>query len=251
MSNKFYYFDTFGNDDEAYEKALSFAVKTIKGNPNLNRITFLVPSKTNTGWLDRIYGEKTVKKLFKGLNSNGINVKIETVKTYKNNHSTSSEIVICCGLNSEEIFKAQDYRQVDTIIAIPWLKENTQSWINTSNALEINKNLEINSNSSDYNEPNEIIKAAFIELTNIINTSSGISHHMDNNRAKTFIRSLYKYEQELNSDTICSYLINELGWQVKHANNIRKLIDTLNSGKYFKGGDKTGLQHHYKRWENK
>lgn len=254
MSKKHYYFDTYGNDDDAYEKAFQYAVSVIKQNPELNRITFLVPSKNSTGWLDRIYGESTVKKLFNGINYNGVIVKIETIKTYKNNYGNALEILICCGLNSEEIFKAQDYMQVDTIIAIPWLKENTQSWINTSNATKLNKDLKQEENSTEdneYPEPSEITKTALQELTNVINKSTGITHHMDNNRAKTYIRALHKYEPELSSDILCSYLVNELGWQVRHANDVRKLIDTLNNGKYFQGGEKTGLQNHYKRWKNK
>ena len=73
---------------------------------------------------------------------------------------------------------------------------------------------------------------------------------MDNARAKTYVRALKKYEPELNSDLVCSYLVNELDWQVRHSNDVRKLIDTLNNGKYFMGGEKTGLQNHYKRWKN-
>lgn len=252
MANNFYFFDTYGNDDEAYDKAFRFSAKLIKDKNELNSIIFLVSSKNNTGWLDRLFGEKTVKQLFNGAVSNGIQIKIETIKTYKNNYGNSTEVVICCGLNSEEIFKAQDYRQVDTIIAIPWLKENTQSWINTAKAIKINDDLTIhNEESNDYPEPTQIVKEAFRELTSVINTSTGISHYMDNARAKTYIRALHKYEVELNSDIVCSYLVTELGWQVRHSNDIRKLIDTLNSGKFFQGGDKTGLQNHYKRWKNK
>ncbi|AZB17627.1 hypothetical protein EG352_07525 [Chryseobacterium indologenes] len=251
MANNFYFFDTEGNDDESYDKALNFAEKLIKANKGLKRIIYLVPSKNSTGWLDRLYGVQTVKKMFNGVNLSGTAVKIETIRTYTNSYNDPSDIVICCGLNSEEIFKVQDYRQVDTIIAIPWQKENTDSWIKTAKAIKINEDLSINKevSSNAYPEPSEIVKKAFKELTLVINTSTGINHPSDNARAKTYVRALHKYEPELNSDIVCSYLINAMGWKVSHADDIRKLIDTLNSGKYFKGGEKTGLQIHYKRWK--
>lgn len=76
------------------------------------------------------------------------------------------------------------------------------------------------------------------QLTASINMSTGISHPMDNDRAKTFIKALHKYEPELNADIIGSYLVRELNWETRHAKDIEKLIETLNSGSFFKGGEK-------------
>lgn len=251
MNNR-YYIDTHGNDDGAYDSAYKFALKLAKQESNIKKIIFLVATKNNTGWLDRLYGEKTVKQLFKGIRKDVLLLKIETIKTYSDSYSNSTDVVIACGLNSKEIFKVEDYRNVAYIIAIPWLKELTQSWITTKNPsiLNIDQKEIVAENKTDIPKPSSIIQEAFIELTKVINTSTGISHDMDNNRAKTYIRTLYKYEPELNSDLVCSYLVNELSWEVRHSNDVRKLIDTLNAGKYFIGGDKTGLQHHYKRWKN-
>ena len=39
----------------------------------------------------------------------------------------------------------------------------------------------------------------------------------------------------------------DLGWFARHADEIKTLIDKLNGGKPFHGGDKTSLQHDYKR----
>ena len=61
----------------------------------------------------------------------------------------------------------------------------------------------------------------------------------------------YKYESELNAHSVVSYLVAELGWTSSHANGVGKLITTLNEGRYYKGGEKTGLQVHYKRWKEK
>ena len=60
---------------------------------------------------------------------------------------------------------------------------------------------------------------------------------------------IYKYESELNAHSVVSYLFAELGWTSSHANDVGKLITTLNEGRYYKGGEKTGLQVYYKRWK--
>lgn len=252
MKNNFY-IDTYGNDDDSYQMALQFAISLFKKDEQIKRIIFLVGSKSNTGWLDRLYGNDVVKKLFNGINQNGVLVKIETVRTLKNTYFTESDIIISCGLNSDEIFKIEDYRNIKYIIAIPWLKELALSWINTNqpSLLVIENGKLMISVEENIKKPSLIIQEAFKELTAVTNNSTGISHPSDNNRAKTYIKALFKYEPELNSDLICSYLINELFWQTKHSNDIRKLIDTLNNGKYFNGGDKTGLQNHYKRWKDR
>ena len=76
-----------------------------------------------------------------------------------------------------------------------------------------------------------------------------ITHPSDNERAKTFILALHKYEAKLDANQVAGFLIRELGWATDAAQEIAKLIATLNEGKFFKGGERTGLQHHYKRWQ--
>ena len=251
MNNRFY-IDTHGNDDGAYDKAYKFALKLAKKDNNIKNIVFLVASKNNTGWLDRLYGESVVKQLFKGIKEVNLLVKIETIRTYSKSYANATDIVIACGLNSKEIFNIEDYRNVEYIIAIPWLKELAQSWITTKNPsiLIVSEEDIIEKTRNEIPKPSLIIQEAFRELTNSINTSTGISHHLDNGKAKTYVKTLHKYEPILNSDLICSYLVNDLNWEVRHSNDVRKLIDTMNNGKYFVGGDKTGLQNHYKRWKN-
>lgn len=82
MENHFYYFDTFGNDDKAYIKALEFACNLVKDNQDLTKIKFLVSSSKNMGWLERIFGEKIAKQMLKEEQEyKGIPLKIKTLKT--------------------------------------------------------------------------------------------------------------------------------------------------------------------------
>lgn len=244
-----YYFDTEGNDDAAYQKAMQFACELAISDSEISRIILLIHTKHNTGWFQRLFGEEIVNKMFSGYKFSDCpaTVKFETKITYRHSqYGNRSHVVICCGLDSEDIFKIDDYYSVKYIIAIPWLKKLTDKWIKTWNAKEISGKKGID---SSYPEPSPIVKHALKELSGIINMSTGISHWMDNDRAKTYIRSLHKYEQELNSDAVRSYLVRDLHWDTQDAEDVVKLIDTLNKGKYFQGGEKKGLQNYYKRWK--
>ena len=138
-----------------------------------------------------------------------------------------------------------DYYGVKYIVAIPWLKDKTMPWISRWNAEEITGKKE----EKLGDEVSDIVKVALAELTASINMSTGIVNPFDNSRAKTYIRALHKYEPELKPEAIVSYLVTELGWTSSQANDVGKLITTLNDGGFFRGGEKTGLQFHYKRWK--
>ena len=248
METKFY-FDTEGNDDSAYKTALQFACELSINDPELDQIILLIHTKRNTGWFQRLFGDKVVKEMFSGYQFNDCPavVKFETKITYRQlQYGNRSHVVICCGLDSEDILKIDDYDSVKYIIAIPWLKKLTEKWIKTWNAKEISGKEQP---ESSYPDPSPIVKCALTELSDEINMSTGIHHPMDNERAKTYIRSLHKYESELNPDSVRSYLVKDLHWDTQDAEDIVKLIETLNDGKYFQGGEKKGLQVYYKRWK--
>ncbi|WP_041257669.1 hypothetical protein [Fibrella aestuarina] len=248
MSKQRFYIPTRGNDDEAYKEALKFACELANSDSELTKVILLIPSKGNTGWFDRLFGPAIVKELFKGkIFKNCIPIfKFETIKTYKDNFK-AGDIVITCGLYEEDIFKIDDYYCVKAIIAIPWLPEKVQKWIQTWNPIDIRTET---STLDQVQEPSCIVKKALEELTDYVNMGTGIVHPDDNERAKTIIMALHKYEPALDSNLVGAYLVRELNWDNRHAQDVEKLIITLNNGKHFKGGQRTGLQNYYKDWKN-
>lgn len=139
MNTKFY-IDTEANDDGAYNWAMQFACELAKKDPSIKKIVLYIRTKQNTGWFERLFDSKTVKKLFNGLKFNNCPVpfKFETRLTYKDViHGNASDIVICCGIDSVDLLKIDDYHCVKYIIAIPWLRKLTDKWIKTWSAIEI------------------------------------------------------------------------------------------------------------------
>jgi hypothetical protein len=245
MKRTRYYFATEANDDAAYKEAIMLASRISNGNPEFSKIILLALTKDNVGWLERIFGDAFTKKLFQGATVQGCSVplKIETRKTYRGNHS-SQDIVITMGMDSDDVMKLEDQFGVGVIIAIPWLKEGLSRWIDTWGPIEARSN----SKASTYPELACIVKTAFASLSKSINLSTGIHNPFDEELAKTYIRVLHKYVG-LNGEQVVGYLVRELHWQTTHAEEVKGLIDKLNSGKTFKGGEKTGLQNYYNRWK--
>ncbi|MBN2396516.1 MAG: hypothetical protein JXC36_08690 [Candidatus Atribacteria bacterium] len=247
MTKRRFYIDTTGNDDEAYRFAMEFACKLAEEDPEIERVIILIHTKHNTGWFERLFGSETVKKLFAGIHFKNCKpiFRFETKKTY-NDYYDPSEVVITCGLDSDDIFKIDDFTSVKAIIAIPWLKERTLKWVQTWNPIEIRGKQEA---VKPYPEPSCIVKKAMEELTNSINMSTGINNPFDEEQAKTYILALHKYEPSLDENIVGAYLVRELGWETDHSKDVENLIKTLNAGKHFKGGKRTGLQHYYKYWK--
>ena len=245
MEKKRYYFDTMGNDDEAYKEAISLAHDLAKSDPEIGRIILLAHAKGSIGWLERAYGHEDVKKMQKGAKLSNCNasIKVESKRTYKNPVGTK-DIVITMGLDSDDVFKVDDFCSVKAIIAIPWLKEGLERWISTWGPIEARTATK----APKFSKLDCIVQEAFKSLTRTINMTTGIHHPSDNNRAKTYIRALHKYG-EIDGAQVAGFLVSELGWDAKHADEVKALIDRLNEGRYFQGGDKTGLQNHYKRWK--
>lgn len=247
MSKQRFYIDTEGNDDEAYREAMQFACKLADEDNEITRVVILVHTKQNTGWFERLYGRDVEKKLFTGTKFKDCKplFKFETKKTYNDNY-TPSEIVITCGLDAEDVLKIDDFYSVKAIIAVPWLRDRLQKWVQTWNPTELrgNQNAVV-----AFANPTCVVIKAMTDLTNSINMSTGIHHSSDEEQAKTYILALHKYEPSLDADIVGSYLVRELGWDTDHAKDVEKLINTLNNGKHFQGGRRTGLQNYYKQWK--
>lgn len=247
MDKQRFYIDTHGNDDEAYKEAMQFACKFANSDNEVKRVILLIHSKQNTGWFERLFGGAVVKQLFNGTKFKDCNpiFKFETLRTYKDGYG-QSDIVITCGLDAEDVLKIDDFYSIKAIIAVPWLRDKIEKWVKTWAPKELRGN---QSDNSTFPEPSCIVKRALESLTSTINRSTGITHPMDEEKAKTTILALHKYEPSLDADIVGAYLVRELNWDTDHAKDIETLINKLNDGKHFQGGQRTGLQNYYKRWK--
>lgn len=253
MNNKYYVeIEHNGFNVEAYKQAFVFAVRLAKRDKEVKRIVCYIHTKSNTGYFEPFFDERTIKRLLAEnveIDSFPVPLAIETKTTYSSRKylSTLKELVLAFGMDLEDLEKLDDYYSVKYIVAIPWLREKTMPWVERWQAKEI-----MGREGKLYAPTVScIVKEAMLELSNLINMSTGITHPSDNALAKTYIRALHKYEPSIDAAGVVSYLVTELGWTSAHANDVGRLITILNEGRFYRGGEKTGLQLHYKRWKDK
>ena len=132
MDKERFYVDTEGDNQEAYRKALQFGCKLAGIHSDIKRVILLVNNPQDTSWFDKLYGPDVVKKLFEGVSFKGCKplVKIETLATYKDDLNRS-DIVITCGLDSDEVSTIDSYIAVKVIVAIPFIKHRMDKWLKT------------------------------------------------------------------------------------------------------------------------
>ena len=247
MDKQRFFIPANGKDDNAYRDAIEYASKLAKEIPGVKKVVLLIYTKTQISLFDGIFGRETIMQLLKGKNLNGDNLifKIETVMTYRESYN-KSDIVITFTLDSEKLFLIDDYYSVQAIIAIPWLINDLDKWLKVWGPINIRNG---NHYTVTYPEPTCIVKKAMQALTQSINMSTGITHPSDANLAKTYILALHKFEDQLDAEIVGAYLVRVLNWRTDNAQEIEKLIATLNNGSYFKGGTRVGLKAYYSRWK--
>lgn len=243
-----YYNKNTGPIKEAEVLAFRKSLQLCNEIDNIEEIVLLIHTKNNTGYLERIFGTRNLNSYFKGirLDPKYPIFKIETLKTFSDSWKKNI-ILVCFGLRSDELSKYDDFESVKAIIAHQWKDPDVENWAKSWSAI----NLETEIRAEKMPFPDKIVQEAFNDLSRSINMTTGITHPMDNEECKTFLRALHKYNYELDATKIFAYLTTELSWEAENAKDVIKLVEKLNSGGYFMGGSKTGLQNYIKEWKSR
>jgi len=138
MDKQRFYVDTKGDDDEAYRQAIQFGCKFADSYPEIKRVVLLINNLQDTGWFESWYGPNVVSGLLTGTTFKGCKplFKFETLKTYEDNHD-HSDLVITCGLDSDEVSMIDGFHSVKVIVAIPWLATRMEKWVKIWNPKQI------------------------------------------------------------------------------------------------------------------
>ena len=241
-----FYTNNVGPIKENEAKSLQKTFQLAKEIDGIDEITVLIHTKSNTGYLERTVGIDKIKGLFSGKYrafDGGPRIKLETMKTIIDDNKR--RILLSFGLSSEDLFKYDCFYSVVAIVGHQWSEYGLKDWSESWGAEEIISGTKL----SKKDNLDKVVKKAFDSLSNCINMTTGIHHPMDEKRCKTYLRALNKYGYNLNEKDISSYLITEKGWKSEHVDDVIKLISKLNSGSYFKGGEKTGLKEYIMKWK--
>lgn len=203
MEKRRYYNDNIGPLKENEVRAFKKALELCNEIEDITQITLLIHTKRNTGYLERIFGTRNLRDFFRGVKIDEIYppLKIETVRTFSDNWQ-GKKIVIAFGLHSHELYKYDNYENVAGIIAHQWSEDSVKDWAKSWEAINLKSETKIGKTML----PDKVVQQAFIDLSNSINMTTGIHHFMDEEQCKTYIRALKKYNYELNSKEILTFL---------------------------------------------
>lgn len=241
MSIERFYFKT-----EA-RKALEFAISRAQ-KQKIERVVLYIDTQKNLGWFDELFSRDFTKRLLKeeAILPEGVRACIKTKKTYDGATPSSEDVVLCFGTGSRDLRRLEDMSGVKDMILISSSESDSAEWIRSRIVIDAETRKPV-----EPEQPTAIVKMALKLLTESINLSTGILHPSDERLAKTYIRALHRYENRLDGLVVDAYLVNHLEWCAKHAQEVKRLIDILNDGRYFKGGDTKGLAARYKSWKKK
>lgn len=208
MEKERFYTENIGPIKENELASIRKALEICRANNEISEVTLLIHTKNNTGYIKRVFNGANIKPLFSGAKiDNELPLfKIETLKTIDDNY-IKKRVLVAFGLRSDELFKYDDFESIVAIIAHQWSENGVKEWAQTWAATEILSDIK----APKMNYPHKVVQEAFNDLTKSINMSTGITHFMDEELCKTYLRALYEYEYTLNSQEINAYLITELG----------------------------------------
>lgn len=239
-----FFLDTQGLKDTDAKDFILFVIELAKSKSDGARIVFVSHGFQNDGWLKKMFNDDAPKKLKKGIviSEAGLLGKFESLNTYV---AEDGDILVTLGLDSDDVLTLEDNSETVAIVAYPWSKGGVEKWARISGAIEIRSG----SSATSISLPDCIVQAALTELTESINMATGISHPSDEEEAKTFIRALHGKGYRLVEVEIETFLIQNLGWEKQHANELLDIVRKINSGKTFHGGEKTGHKSYIDRWK--
>ncbi len=247
MQKDRYYIEIEGTGEETYKWAIKMAIVSALNDKKVNHITLIVPTKNNTDILAKIYGSKGLVQLFAGmkLGEGKPLLKLETLKTYKEKF-TSSQIIIACDLDADDVFKIKESASIVCIVAISGLQQRLEKWVKTWQPLELKGNQD---RIKSYDLPSCIVQVAMQALVTTINTASDNFHSDDEVLAKNYLLSLNRYEKSLKPESIFRFLKRELDLKFSLPNQIENWVKILNAGKGLRGSEKTRLLERYEIWQ--
>ena len=245
MSNK-YYIRTIGANQDALVKCIKKAIELAEKDSETKRIVFYSYTKNNFDLVSKVLGVKDINKMFSSpLKFNGISVPLfcATKKTYT---SGLNDIVICCHMDSADVFVADDKPFAKYIIGLSWTQNGLDEWIERWNAENLDTD-DLHQATISTIEP--LAKIAFEEMDDRMFNTKCMGHPNDEETCKTYIRAINKYLPSLTPKDLQNYLVTELSWTNENAQKVGDLLDRLKNGKTFKGGKKVGLKTYYTQWK--
>ena len=252
MKNK-YYADAYGADLNVLEACVKKAFEIADADDEIARVVLYSYTKNNFMQVSRVFGDDYVDEMFtRPLRFRECSkpIRCMTVITYKKEceyRDSPKDVVVCCHMDSRDVFKVDDYRTAKYIIALSWTLDGLDAWKKRWNAQNV-----LDEESEGLVTPhNSILMTALREMDIRMFKTKNLGHPNDAETCKTYIRAIHKYLPEVMPAELENCLVTELGWENRNATEAGGLLQRLKEGRTFRGGQKTYLKEYFTRWKAK
>lgn len=253
MKNK-YYADAYGADMNALLACVKKAFEIAEADDEVARVVFYSYTKNNFMQVSRVFGDDYVDAMFtRPLKFRECSkpIRCMTAITYKKEceyRHSPKDIVVCCHMDSRDVFKVDDYKTAKYIIALSWTQDGLNAWKKRWNAQNV---LEDETEEESTPCHNRLLMTALQEMDIRMFRTKNLGHPNDAETCKTYIRAIHKYMPEVTPVELENCLVTELGWENRNASEVGALLQRLKEGRTFRGGQKTYLKEYYNRWIDK
>lgn len=247
-----YYADAYGPDIKALVAYVRKAFELADSDDKVECVVFYSYTKNNFMQVGKIFGEDNVNQMFSRpmkFKECTKPIKCATEITYKREcqyKNMPKDVVVCCHMDSEAVFKVDDYMTAKYIIALSWNMEGLNEWKMRWHAQNVSGSFTDNESK---HEIDPILPISLREMDNRMFNSKSLAHPDDEESCKTYVRTIHKYLQGVTPSDIENYLVTELGWNNRESSEVGKLLQRLKDGRTFRGGQKTYLKEYYNHWK--
>ncbi len=134
-----------------------------------------------------------------------------------------------------------------SVLYIPWGSEDYSGWVSTWGA----QNLLGGTSTPIPSDPaNDVLFYALKGLTDYVNLRTGIINSSDKEQAVRTLETLYHNNAKVEPEQIRQRLVR-LGWNPKHAADVKKLAEMIWEGRRPKGSSGKGNEDLWSYWERK
>lgn len=188
-----------------------------------------LPTKQQLRQLSNLLDQKTIGELNKNNYSiwNNITFNLRTARLEISDGT--EDIVLSLYPTSRMTDNLNDLRRAKAIVVVPWIDKERDIWIKTWNPVIIGGAQEdVGSLELDTR-----LKRALVELTNMINLSTGLTHSSDRDSAIQLLQILHQNRIELNPDNMKIWALQN-GWNSDGANQLRDFAQGVIEGKKYR-----------------
>jgi hypothetical protein len=245
-----YYISAQGADHNAMRLAFDWLVKQLQQSPTPLTGLLCVPTIRNLeGVITDVIGERMADALASGkfvrVSNSSSNIRLITRR--RPYHGWRGGPILAAYPDKKILDMLDETPGVSAILAVPWLMQNIQLWIDTWAAQELR--------SREPTVPvvtvtNPVVIAALRSLTKAVNLSTGIHHPSDRQAAIDLFERLNDAGESYNPDEVRAWLIREGGWAPTDADDVRSIAASILAGRRIRGGGRFWADNIVEQWRS-